>query len=153
MNELAAADGHADVRGAAADRLEEQKIARFDVVHVDGRAGVVLLAHFARQRRPELREHVLHETAAIKAGGIASAVPVGHTLVLQGGTDERGRRGRRRKFRGGFDRARGEGGAWEGARDTTSRGAGAVQNGHRDHTQGQVSPDHVGGIGVTHCVH
>jgi len=66
VDELIAADGDADVRGATAHGLEEQQVSRLHVARIDRLSRTVLLAHLAREADAVLREHPLHEPAAIE---------------------------------------------------------------------------------------
>jgi hypothetical protein len=67
MNELAGAQRNPDVRGTAADGLEEHQIPRLHVVTIELPSFVVLLSCFARKNSPVLGEDPLHEAAAIEA--------------------------------------------------------------------------------------
>src|SRR6478672_13409002 len=97
MDELVAADHDADVRGAAAHRLEEHQIARLHVTKSHLLALPVLLPDFARQQHAMLREHPLHEPAAIEPGRIASTIAVWHTPQHHRGFDDEGGRWRRKR--------------------------------------------------------
>src|SRR5215470_12110190 len=94
MDELIAADHDANVGGAAAHGLEKHQIARLNVTKTHLLARPVLLPYFARQQHTMLREHPLHEPAAIEPGRIASAIAVWHTPQHHGGFDDQGGRWR-----------------------------------------------------------
>ena len=89
---------------------------------------LVLLAHFARQDRAELREDVLHEAAAIEAGRVAAAVPVRHAAEFEGRVHEGWRSGLARTRRSGRRLTRRPGGA---PRLETAAGPGGRRRGPR----------------------
>jgi hypothetical protein len=95
MDELAVSEGDADVRGAAADGLEEHEVPWFDRVAIDRRADIELIPYLARQRLSVLGEHVADEPAAIEARRSGPAVAVGHAFQRQRRREQRQhRRGR-----------------------------------------------------------
>jgi hypothetical protein len=89
MNELVAADGDGDVRRPRRADREKQKIARFDVVRVDGSALGELIADRAREGKPVLPEDVLCKAAAVEAPQVGAPVAIVHTAQLERRPDER----------------------------------------------------------------
>src|SRR4051812_32544216 len=83
VDELIAADCNSHVRGAATLRLEKHQIPGFDVVTVNAGAELVLIVDLTRQSQAMLREHPLHEPAAIEAARIAAAIAVRNAAVGQ----------------------------------------------------------------------
>jgi hypothetical protein len=66
MDELACSQRDAHVRRPSTDGLEEHEIPRLNIVTIELFSLVVLLARFAREARPVLREDPLHEATAIE---------------------------------------------------------------------------------------
>ena len=66
MDELASAQRDPDMRGTAADSLEEHQIPRLHVVTIELPSFVVLLSRSARKDSPVLSEDPLHEAAAVE---------------------------------------------------------------------------------------
>ena len=66
MDELASAQRDPDMRGTAADGLEEHQIPRLHVVTIELPSFVVLLSCFARKNPSVLSEDPLYEAAAVK---------------------------------------------------------------------------------------
>jgi hypothetical protein len=78
MNELAGAKRNADMRRAAAHRLEKHEIPGLDFIPVDLFPFVVLRPRLARKRCAVLRKYPLDESAAIEpARGFTASVQVG----------------------------------------------------------------------------
>jgi hypothetical protein len=67
VHELTGAECDPDVRGTAADGLEEHEIPRLHLISFDLSSFVVLLSRLAREDGPVLREDPLHEPAAIES--------------------------------------------------------------------------------------
>jgi hypothetical protein len=103
VHELITADSHSHVRRSASDRSEEDEIARLDARYPHICSKLILLTHFSRQGDAMLREDVLDEPAAVEAGGIRPAIPVGHTAEPEGSLDHCcGIDGDSRRARGGW---------------------------------------------------
>jgi len=83
MDEAPVAKRDPDVGGAAAYRFEEQQVPRLHVIKVDRLPALVLTAYLTRDRGAVLREHILHEAAAIEARGIVPPVTVGGAEKLE----------------------------------------------------------------------
>ena len=66
MDELASTQRNPDVRGTAADGLEEHQIPRLHVVTIQFPSFVVLLSCSTRKDSPVLSEDPLHEAAAVE---------------------------------------------------------------------------------------
>ena len=79
MHKAVAPYGDCDMRCTitASLRVEEDEIARFDVGGADLIADLVLLFDDAWDRDAILREHVLHQSAAVEAGGVGSSESIG----------------------------------------------------------------------------
>jgi hypothetical protein len=66
VDELASAERDPDMRGTAADGLEEHQIPRLHVVTIELPSFVVLLSRSARKDSTVLSEDPLHEAAAVE---------------------------------------------------------------------------------------
>ena len=66
MDELAGAQRDPDMRGTAADGLEEHQIPRLHVLTIELPSFVVLLSCSTRKDSPVLSEDPLHEAAAVE---------------------------------------------------------------------------------------
>ena len=66
MNELTSTQRNPDMRGTAADGLEEHQIPRLHVVTIEFPSFVVLLSGSAWKDSPVLSEDPLHEAAAVE---------------------------------------------------------------------------------------
>jgi len=66
VDELASTQRDPDMRGTAADGLEEHQIPRLHVVTIEFPSFVVLLSCCARKDSPVLSEDPLHEAAAVE---------------------------------------------------------------------------------------
>jgi len=67
VDELASTQRDPDMRGTAADGLEEHQIPRLHVVTIELPSFVVLLSRSARKDSPVLSVDPLHEAAAVEA--------------------------------------------------------------------------------------
>jgi hypothetical protein len=83
VHEAIFSDRDGDMRGAGAFRREKEQVAGLDVFRLHLLAHLVLILDDAGYQDAVLREHVPHQAAAIEAGRIVAAQPIGHTAKAE----------------------------------------------------------------------
>lgn len=88
VNELVAAECDPNMRCTTAHRFEKDQIPRLHRVAANGGTELVLVLDGTRQSHAMLCEDPLHESAAIEARWIATAVPVGDAAIRKSGLEQ-----------------------------------------------------------------
>ena len=161
MDELARANGDADVRRSATHGFKKEQIAWLNMAGINHLADERLIVNVTRQTHAELIEDPLHEAAAIESGRVAAAVAIAGALQSERGRDYRcAERRLHRRGNNWVGRSRSVGRRRRsarrdgGARKRVWDGTGRCARGERQHARGDGETGgnlHAGIIGVTCC--
>jgi len=89
VDELLVCHEDADVRRSPRLSVEEDEIARLQIVNRDVLSDLELLLDLPRQRDAVLREHPLGKAAAVEACGIAAAIAIRCAAETERGRNKR----------------------------------------------------------------